>query len=360
MMRSNRGLYSILFIFIIILSLSGFVSAEFVGHIEENCVKVYDNDGNYIFSTAMKVSKGDRYINQDNMEYIVESINGNRAIARKVGEVDLLEGIKTKAGELLPLAAGGKKLIAVYHTHNGESYLPGPENIPDRGEIHEIGRAFKEALEKKGIRAIQSDNLHLPHDGAAYERSRATAVNLLKKRPDAIFDLHRDAVPSRKEYLTRVNGKVVSQVRLVVGRQNPNREVNEKFAKQLKAVADKQYPGLIRGIFFGRGSYNQHLSPHALLLEFGTHVISEGQARTSAIMLADTINTLLYGAGARPGQAQQSEENKSAFTNLILVGAVVIIGLVIYLYLNEGSFEGVIRRLKRFLGREVLDKGDNK
>ena len=52
----------------------------------------------------------------------------------------------------------------------------------------------------------------------------------------------------------------MTKVQIVLGRTNPNLKANEAFAKQVKAVVDKKYPGLIKGIFYGDGKYNQDLS----------------------------------------------------------------------------------------------------
>lgn len=343
-------------LFLSILLISTIVHGDnFIGHREEDTVMIYDEQGNYVFATAMGVSTGDRYINEDNIEYEVKNINGKRAIARKIGKVDLFQGLNKT--ELTPLAAQGKKLIGIYFTHNDESYRPGPESIEGRGEIHGIGYQLKNALEKKGIQVIVKDDLHLPHDGAAYERSRASAADLIKNRPDAIFDVHRDAIPQAHEYLAKINGQLVSQVRLVVGRQNPNRSVNDSFAKQFKAVCDEKYPNLIKGIFYGSGNYNQQLSAHSLLLEFGTHVTTKGQAASSATMIADSINSLLYGDGIS-NQGGEAVESRSAYKTIAWIVAILFVGILAFLFINEGSWEGVVNRIKSFLGREIIDRGE--
>ncbi|MTI61106.1 MAG: stage II sporulation protein P [Firmicutes bacterium] len=328
---------------------------DFIGHREEDTVMVYDEQGNYVFATAMGINSGDRYINEDNIEYEVKSINGKRAIAQNKGKVDLFQGLNRT--ELTPLAAQGKKLIGIYFTHNDESYRPGPESIEGQGEIHDIGYQLKNALEKMGIQVIVKDNLHLPHDGAAYERSRASATDLMKNRPDAIFDLHRDAIPQAHEYLAKINGQLISQVRLVVGRQNPNLSVNDNFAKQLKAVCDEKYPGLIKGIFYGSGNYNQQLSTHSLLLEFGTHVTTEAQAASSATMIADSINSLLYGDNIS-NQDARNIESKNAYKTIAWIVTILFVGILAFLFINEGSWQGVVNRIKSFLGREIIDRGE--
>lgn len=344
-----------LFILLVGLFISPYLQAEVIGHTEEAAVNVYDEDSNYIFGSAMGIVKGDRYIDENNQEYVIEEVNGQRAIAKNLGKVDLLEGITTEVSLITPLAAEGKKIVGLYYTHNGESYLPGPENIQGRGEIHNIGETFKKALERNGIRVVVSDNLHLPHDGAAYERSRATALSLMKQRPDAIFDVHRDAIPRKEEYLKEVDGKLVSQVRLVVGRQSQNRKVIDKFAKQLKAITDKRAPGLIKGIFYGSGAYNQEVSPRSLLFEFGTHVTTKEQAQASVALFADSINQLLYGENA---EARSAGENRSSATTIGWIVGILAVAILSYLFINEGSWNGVTRRIKQFFGREIIDRGD--
>ena len=342
-------LFSILIIFIYTIQIN---AGNFIGHREEDIVNVYDQEGNYIFAIAMEVSIGDRYIDEVNQEYLVVEVNGQRAIAEKKGIVDLLQDTGIEINALTPIAAQGSGQIGIYHTHNGESYLPGPDNVDGKGEIHEVGDVLKKSLEEKGISVKKLDNIHLPHDGAAYERSRNTVSDLLKKRPDAIFDVHRDAIPRKEEYQKEVNGQLISQIRLVVGRQNPNQKVNDQFAKSLKAVADEQYPGLIKGIFYGRGNYNQQFAPRSLLLEFGTHVTTKEQAVASAHMLADSISQLVYGSRDKQ-KTVDTGENRSALSTIGWILLFTISGIVIFLFINERSINGVISRIKSFFKREV-------
>ncbi len=330
-----------------------------VEHTEGNFTSVYSQDDKYIFGTAMGVTKGDMYISQNNIKYIIVKVKDNKATAKKLGGINLIEDILTTA-QVPNITAKPKKTIGIYHTHNGESYEPGPVSLYENGEIYDVGNVLSSALEKYGIEVIHSNNLHLPQDGAAYERSRATATDIVKKMPDAIFDVHRDAIPRKKEYLTEVNGKQISQIRLVVGRQNPNQKVNDQFARQLKSISDKQYPGLIRDIFYARGSYNQQLSPNSLLFEFGTHVTSKEKAETSAVMLSDIINQLLYEGNETTKSQNKSVKNKSAFSSIVWMIVILIIGISLFLFINEGSIDGVKDRIKKFFSQELIDKGDKK
>ena len=57
-------------------------------------------------------------------------------------------------------------------------------------------------------------------------------------------------------------------MRLVVGRQKANREANLDYSNLIMALADEEFPGLIKGIFNARGNYNQDMGPRMILLEF--------------------------------------------------------------------------------------------
>lgn len=333
-----------------------------IGHTEDDVIEVLDEDGKYIFATAVGVSEGDRYISEENNEYKIIKVDGKKATAKFVGKVDLLSGDKSllgAIGDLPPLAqGGGNKTVALYHTHSAESYSPGPAFKEDRGEVYDVGHFLKQEFEKRGVKTVQSEDTFLPHDGGAYDRSRRTAAELLKQRPDAIFDVHRDAIPRPEEYRTKVDGQQVTQVRLVVGRQNPNMQANEEMAKRLKAIADKKHPGLIKGIFYAKGKYNQELSPRALLLEFGTHVTTKEEAEKSTAALADSIYTMLYGAGGTAAGGEKGTnraQGNAGWRNLLwVVGAVVVVGIG-FLFLNEGGVSGVSSRLKNFGSEEFAN-----
>ncbi|MFW5986254.1 MAG: stage II sporulation protein P [Halanaerobiales bacterium] len=356
-MTINNYLRLVLIISLLFLFTGNLLGEDY--YREEEVVEVYDRKGEYIFSIALGVSPGDRYISEDNIEYVIKKVQGNRAEAEKLGEVDLLIGIADELGALSPLAAEGKKIVAIYHTHNAESYPPGPISSQGRGDIHDVGKALAGALQKQGVRAIHSENMHLPQDGAAYSRSRATALNLVRQQPDCILDLHRDAIPDKKTYSNVIAGKPVTKIRLVVGRQNPNRAVIDKFARQLKAVSDKNYPGLIKDIFYGSGDYNQSVYPRSLLLEVGTFRNTAQEAKNGVTLLASPLASVLYG-GKGDNPLGSGRESRSALKTFFWLIAFIIIGGTGYLYVKEGSWEGVKKRLRNYISREILDRGGGK
>ncbi len=345
----------ILFVFLIclIFNICLPVKAVYVGpgHTEDDYYRVYDNDDNYIFSTAMGVTKGDRYISKSNIEYIVEKVKDkeNKAIARKKEKIDLKVQLVTDIPEIAQ--DKDEPLVAFYHTHNAESYKPGPEMVEGRGDIHTVGRELAELLEQNSISTIHSENMHLPHDGAAYSRSRNTKLELIREQPDAILDIHRDAIPDEQEYISSVNGQKITQVRIVLGRKNPNREVNEQFARHLKAVSDENTPGLIRDIFMGQGEYNQALHPRSVLLELGTHTNTIDDVRKSLPLLAQNIASLLYA-----DQGVIEDTGRAGWITLLWIIGITGTAIIGYLYMIERNWSGVKERIKNFFGREIIDR----
>ena len=341
-----------IFISIILLLFSinfkGYSETDLIEHMDM-VIEVYDYEDNFIFSTARHVTKGDRYISQDNVEYVIQEVEEDTARAENKGEIELID---EEIGALPPIASETKS-VGIFHTHNAESYTP-EISAHGAGDVHEVGRVFKNSLEEHTVNAIQLENMHLPHDGGAYNRSRRTAEELIEQNVDAKFDIHRDAIPDESEYITEGNGEKRVLTRLVVGRQNPNREVNEQFARNLKAVSDNNN-NMIRDIFFGQGDYNQSLHPRALLLEIGTHGNEKEEAKITATKLAEDVSLALYG-GAEGEPIGQAGEARSAWTTIAWILGIFIFGVLGYLYINERSWEGVMNRIIEFFGREIFDR----
>ncbi|MBC7324687.1 MAG: stage II sporulation protein P, partial [Moorella sp. (in: Bacteria)] len=263
-----------------VFSLAGLMSKN---HTEGQYSILVDEKGQVLDMMARPVYINDEFIAADNRRYRVIRIEGNRAICREMGVEQLSlapEAPEDPAGATVPVQGRGSQIIGIYYSHDDESYVPtqGSESIPGNGGIMEVGAAFANRLRSQGLTVIDDRTSHNPHDDSSYRRSRRTAVSLLQKGAAAIFDIHRDGVPDPTFYRRNINGQDVTMIRMVVGRENQNMSANLDFAKRLKAAADSRYPGLIRGIFIGSGSYNQDLSPRAMLLEIGTHTNTLAEA----------------------------------------------------------------------------------
>ncbi|MGE5544487.1 MAG: stage II sporulation protein P [Bacillota bacterium] len=256
-----------------------------------------DSKGRIILQTGFPVALGDEFIAEDNIRYRISSLDGwNGIMERVTAKKSSREGLSLSIDKAQPVQAGvgPRPRVAIYCTHSDESYRPteGKESKTGGGSIFKVGYALASSLVEDGITVDQSFAVHDPHDLSAYYRSRRTMLQLMKYAPTAVFDVHRDSAPA-SAYLTYITGVEAAKVMIVVGRQNPNMNANLAFAERIKEQADQLYPGLIRGIFIGRGSYNQDLFPRALLFEIGTSELPEQYAQNAANCLGDVIGTLL-------------------------------------------------------------------
>lgn len=336
--------------------------------------EVYNRENNkLLFQTAREVSKGDQYISSDNKMYHVVRVNqrDHIAYAEFVREVEmprinqqalanLQQTIEENGLAALILAqgnsgsSGGDRRVGIYATHTAESYLPtdGAESLQGGGGILKVAETLKKSFEGHGVEAILDNTSHEPHDAGAYKRSRRTAVQLIRDSGiNTLIDVHRDAVPA-EQYLTEIEGKPATKVRLVVGRRNQNFPANEELAIQIKAVADKMRPGLIKDIFYAKGDYNQDLTPRAMLAEMGTYSHTRQRAETTANYLSEVITTALFGGVVEqeettkegrivvPKQIQGIQgKNKGSAKGAIGLVAVILIGGFAFLFLSSGGQE---------------------
>lgn len=319
---------------------------------------VYDENKKVLFLKGDDITVGDNYLSGDNKLYEIYSVDNDNKTARakfisdeKLPEYNVSPAKTTMAGGKAKLAsAATKKKVGVYHTHNDESYYTpdGVDSIYGKGGIHDVGKSLVSNLNKLGIETIYREDLHLPHNSGAYTRSQVTASALLNSGAQAIFDIHRDST-KRDYYITKVNGKQMSAIRMVVGRSSANFEENKKFAYSIKSYADSVYKGLIKDIYIGKGNYNQQLSTKAMLFEFGCENIEKNLAQTSTEYLAKTLDVVLYGSdnaseyslndvsltgsngeqSVITGIASTSSANTKVNSNETLIVVLSIVGVVV-------------------------------
>jgi stage II sporulation protein P len=333
-----------------------------------------EDENGVITYTARILDVGDSYIAADNQRYEVVEITGDRIIVEAKEKITLPDmkqlttAVKPSIWERLFGAAASKQddeerewnTIGIYHTHNAESYVPtSGVDSETHGDIMEVGRALADALNNLGYNAVWSDNSHLPHDGEAYLRSRRTAVELMKHKPGTLIDVHRDATPP-EVYETEIEGKPTTKVRIVVGRQNENRETTLEYAKRIKAVADEKYPGIIEGIFDARGNYNQDLGPRMILLEFGAHTNPLELAEQAAQFFAEIIPAAAGLSSSEAAQQETEQTSPVAYRSILWILGITAVIVIGYLIINKqslGSLGSFFRR--EFAGEQPQDDQDD-
>lgn len=310
-----------------------------------------DESGKVLTKTALPVYEDDEFITPDNRRFKVARVEGDTCHCTFAGNEKMPVINKTTTPKtsgiwgLMPVVARNRGTIGIYSTHSDESYVPsdGTDSINGRGGIYQVGKSLRDRLSSLGVNAILDKTTHNPHDVNAYNRSRRTASKLLRQGAVGLIDVHRDAVPA-DVYATKVDNKKVTKVKLVVGRQNPHLSSNMEFAKRIKAHLDKEHPGLSAGIFMGKGSYNQDLSPRAILVEVGSDTNIKNQAEKGVELFADAVPEVFGVEGAAQGTDKTPLVNVSATGNQrsdwtaviwILVGIAAIYGA--YIAINKSK-----------------------
>lgn len=362
-------MYRFFIVFVLItmssLSICGAASLYDPPELVSGYASLVDEQGNVIMQTGLAVHVGDEFIDEDNRVYEIITVEGTLARVRYTRDETVIssEALVTPAQAPADPAA---PLIAIYHTHDDESYIPTDGTATKRGagSILKVGEAFANRLAENGLRVDHSKALHDPHDANAYQRSRRTFAQLLKSQPAALFDIHRDSVPANV-YRTRINDQDVTKILLVVGRQNQNQKTTMDYAKSIKAAADGKYKGLIRGIFIAHGNYNQDLSPRAMLAEIGTQYNSLDQAKRSAALFADIVPLILASSGAGAGTAHAASPGTAVTNNfssqdgiwqdILIILGVIIIGSAAFLFLSTGSWQEAKDKFKKFRETEFGD-----
>ena len=316
----------------------------------ETVFRLLDENGASVTFYAGTPDPGDEYISSENKHYRVEKVDpeSKTATVKLLGDYALPDVSFLNELAKPVSASGSKKAVAMYCTHSDESYTPtdGKSSLDKRGGIYDVAESFKKALEKEGVTVYYSDENHYPHDAGAYRRSRATAATLAEKGVDALMDIHRDGIPDAGEYEKTLNGRDVTKVRLLVGRSNQNAEANKAFASRIKAVGDQTYPGLIKDIYIGKGTYNQDLMGQSVLLEFGTYTNEKDAVMNSTEYMADVMNKTLYGSvkGAAEGKQQESV---GAWKGIGWLLAALVAGALIFGFAATGTGKGAIQKWKR-------------
>lgn len=256
---------------------------------------IYKPNGDYLFERA-NVKVGDEYIDKHLNSYEVYEIDENT----KTGKAKFIKSYKKPSISIKESGSGymgsDRGMIALYMTHNDESYISGDgvDSVYGAGGIHDVARKLRSELQARNIEVILDESLHIPHDTSAYSRSNITAKGLLKNNPSGIFDIHRDGT-SRSFYVTNAMGEERCMVRIVIGKSNSNMAKNKEFALYLMSIADELYPWLFVDLYIGNGHYNQALKDTALLFEMGSHLVEKDLVMKSVPALANVLDVALFG-----------------------------------------------------------------
>ena len=208
-------------------------------------------------------------------------------------------------------------LVLVLHTHTSEGYLEevGTYIEGDLGEVTytregkrnvlAVGKAFVQALEKKGITAIHCTVMHDdPTLSGSYDRAAESIQFYREQYPSIryVVDIHRDAILTAEgEYVratTEVEGERIAQILPVVGSnaggwEHDTWEGNLALALQLRQVLNQNDRALCRPPLLKSATYNQEMAPFAILLEIGTGANSIDEVLAAATLAGEAFAQLI-------------------------------------------------------------------
>ena len=198
--------------------------------------------------------------------------------------------------------------VLILSTHTTESYTRTDENyeesagwrtLDENYNMLSIGDILEQRLAAAGITVIRDRDLHdHPSYNGSYAHARESMAALLEQRPEIrlVLDLHRDAAdgPDGRPYRP-LTGEGCARLMVVLGSSFSHWQENLSLALKLCAQLERQQPGITRPIQLRRATFNQDLSPGALLIEVGAAGNTHPEARRAAEELAEAIIALARG-----------------------------------------------------------------
>lgn len=209
--------------------------------------------------------------------------------------------------------------VLIVHTHSTEAYMDSdlgyyyesfsPGNVDDSKNIVRVGDAITESIEEEGIAVIHCKKHHdEPSYLGAYDSSAESINEYLAEYPSIkiVLDIHRDSITTDENEKIKptftCGGKKAAQIMIMCGNDNngyydfPDWEQNMSLAVKLQSVAETDYPGMTRPLYFGDFMYNMNLAPGSLLIEMGTDANTLDEAVYSGEMLGKVIAKVLKAA----------------------------------------------------------------
>ena len=210
-------------------------------------------------------------------------------------------------------------LVLIVHTHATEAYscADGDDYATDEPyhtddtqfNVVRVGQELADRLNALGIETIHDETLY---DRAgyynAYENTAVGIAEALAQNPSIqmVIDVHRDSIADENgdelAMMTTLDGAPAARLLLVMGTDtagltHPNWRENLSFALQLQAQCEKDAPGCFRPMSLRSERYNEHLTPHSILLEVGAAGNTLRQALHAMEFFARELAELLQAAG---------------------------------------------------------------
>ncbi len=271
------------------------------GSKKESPVEVYNGDP--------KVDKTSNHLDGDELEPTMEKLLTESDLQFK--NIDaMFENMKSPKEISAIHSTFGKEVVYIYHSHSRESFLPYLKDAVKPEEAYHsvanitlVGKMLGRAMKQRGlgtkvdttdiVEVLDAKNLDYT---SSYNVSRELVQSALNdnRKLEYFLDIHRDSL--RKENTTtEINGAKFARLLFVVGTGHEGFEKNLKFAKDLHAILETQYPTLSKGVIQksssqGNGVYNQDLSPNSIIIEIGGVDNTVEELHQSTEALAEVVS----------------------------------------------------------------------
>lgn len=255
-----------------------------------------DKDILELIASRQKSSGGDeRDGDIEEYHYDLDGVTDRYGLVKVKNTNETGIDIEKKLKEKIDLSVSkSEPSVLIFHTHTTETY-----QLLDRGfyetgfqtrtddekrNMVRVGKAICEQLERAGYSVIHDTEIHDGSYSGAYDRSRESVEQYLKKYPSiqVVLDIHRDAIQesdgTKIKPVSEINGKKAAQLMIISGCQEPGNgitdlpdwEYNLTFAVHLQNKLEQLFEGITRPLYFCPRSYNMNLTHCSLLIEVGS------------------------------------------------------------------------------------------
>ncbi len=207
-------------------------------------------------------------------------------------------------------------LVLIVHTHGtegfsekGTCFYNDSFNTPRSEDVSKnvvaVGKVLTEALNKKGIPAVQCEIMHDKESYiSAYERSSESIQEYLAKYPSIkyVFDVHRDSLIqsdlTKLRPVTLNDEKPCAQLMMIIGSSEKSGidydwTANLVLAEAIQKNLFSDTVGVARQLYLRGATYNQQYAKYGLLLEIGSCGNTLEEAKNAALAFADAFEKVI-------------------------------------------------------------------
>ena len=204
-----------------------------------------------------------------------------------------------------------QKRILIYHSHTYEAYCQVPDapyvetekwrTRDETANVVAVGKALAASLTALGFEVVHDTTAFEPPElSSSYTRSLAMLEDRRRSGEDydLYIDLHREAIAATSTIrrTVQIGGQEVARFMVLIGKGTsggydvkPDWEANYAIALRITDSLNHQHEELCREVKLKSGRFNQHIAPHAVLIECGNNYNTLEQVLRGVPYLAQAI-----------------------------------------------------------------------